>query len=96
MLVLGQMSTSRSIWDVWVKALILAKEGHATEVDVVHLRTALDEPPIDAPSVKGEGPFRPAPHMWMAFSPEAATLIATLGGIEQVTVESLGTALQGA
>ena len=79
---------------MWSRALIRAKEGRATEIDVVHLRAALNELRTDPPLVKSEGPFRPVPHVWMAFSPEAAALIASLGGIEQVTVDSLRTALE--
>lgn len=89
------MPASRSIWDVWSKALVLAKEEHATEIDLGHLRKALNELRSDVPS-EGEGPLHPIPHMWMAFSPEAAAQIAALGGIEKVTVESLRSALAGA
>jgi len=87
-------SETPPIFDVFLKAFFLAHQEGAPEIGIPHLLAALDSPAMEANVSKSQaGPFVPVPRVDKAFSHEAQAVIAALGDLNQLTVDSLRAAL---
>jgi hypothetical protein len=79
---------------VFVRALLLAEGAGASEIGIDHLLAALSAALLDerssAPSV---GPFVPTPKRQMFFSSAAQAALESAGSLEQVSIDSLRSAL---
>jgi hypothetical protein len=87
------------IMKVLCKALMLAEEENAAEIDVDHVLAALDTPvTVTEPAERTLGPYLPSPHRGKPLSNGAKAAIEAAGALApadlgQLTPDSLRTAL---
>ena len=82
------------VFDVFLKAFLLAEKEGAPEIGINHLLAALDSAAMETNfSESPTGPFVPVPGADKVFSSEAQAAMAAAGDLDQVTLDSLRAAL---
>ena len=73
------------------KAFLLAHEANASEITKQHLLVALNEidEKIPVPPAPTGGPYIPVPHQDLPLAQDVVTIVTRIGGLEQMTGESL-------
>jgi hypothetical protein len=78
------------VFEVFLRALLLAEKEGAREIGIDHLLAALDSPAIET-NLSGAStePFVPVPRVDKIFSSQAQAAITAAGDLDQLTVDSL-------
>jgi hypothetical protein len=86
-------SSAADTLGVLFRAMILARDAGASEINIDHLLAALDQPSSHPPRSEPPPPPLPVERLDLPFSPEAVSVMSTFGDVSCVPVDVLRRAL---